>query len=177
MKAYYKACGMVAVALVIALSGCGKDKKAPGLDWSGKELKPVKNKVKGIDFTISLPDGMKLEDPNAEITLHWKADMDDYFSEPGVAVSFAAIPASTLDKHVERAMLDDTHTIAKKQEIEDGFLLAYHTKNKGIVKVSVLKKKGDTALQCRASQAKQGGVPSPDKTMAWLEKICLSLTF
>ena len=55
-------------------------------------------------------------------------------------------------------------------------VILYHTKNKGIVRVEMQKNKGDISLTCRASQAKTGGVPSPDATMAWLEKMCSSLT-
>ena len=66
--------------------------------------------------------------------------------------------------------------IAKQEQTADGFVLVYHTKNNGIVRVHTLKTKGDTNLFCRASQAKTGGVPNPDATMAWLEKLCGSLT-
>ena len=44
------------------------------------------------------------------------------------------------------------------------------------MRAHVLKRKGDATLECRASQAKQGGVPSHDETLAWLEQICASLT-
>jgi hypothetical protein len=44
------------------------------------------------------------------------------------------------------------------------------------VRAEIMKTKGDAHLACRASQAKTGGVPSPDATMAWLEKLCSSLT-
>lgn len=166
---------MLCAGLLLA---CGGKKDGPGKDWSGKELSPTKGTLKdGIEFTVSLPADFKKEDRSDEITQSWEADFDDPFSEPSAAVSYQAIPPKSLDQFIEYAMLDDTFTLAKKEELKDGYLYVAHTENKGYVMVERLLRKGDKAIACRASQAKQNGVPSPDATMAWLEKLCMSLAF
>lgn len=165
------------------LFGCGK-KSEPGADWSAKPLDAtIESKVNNVAFKLSLPKGWtfdgasgeKVDDP-AAISKEWRPDIKDYFSEPSVTISYAAIPPTDLAGFVKDAMLDEgKDVIAKQEQTPDGFVLVYHTKNKGIVRVHTMKTKGDAHVFCRASQAKTGGVPSPDATMAWLEKLCGSL--
>lgn len=172
------------VALALAAVACGGSKSAkdegPGKDWSGKPLDvTITDKVKGIGFTIKAPAGMKLEDgdtgPDA-ITRSWEADMKDNWNEPGFAVSYKAIPAKTIDDYVRDAMLDDKDVVAKKEALADGFVLVTHTKNKGIVRAQVMRRKGEDHVECRASQAgNRGPVKNPDQTLAWLEQLCTSL--
>jgi hypothetical protein len=169
---------------LLVAGACGKTAE-PGADWSQKPLDTtVENKVNNVPFKVSMPKGWKFDDiagrkenDDAEITKMWRPDVKDYFSEPGLTISYAAIPAKDLDSFVKHTMLDEAKdVIAKKEQTADGFVLVSHTKNKGIVRVQMLKRKGDVHLNCRASQAKQGGVPSPEATMAWLEKMCGTLT-
>lgn len=166
------------------LVACGKS-SGPGADWSAKPLDAtIENKVNNVAFKLSVPKGWTFdaasgekEDDPAAISKEWRPDMKDYFSEPSVTISFAAIPPKDLPGFIKDAMLDEgKDVIAKQEQTADGFVLVYHTKNNGIVRVHTLKTKGDTNLFCRASQAKTGGVPNPDATMAWLEKLCGSLT-
>ena len=170
--------------LCVVLVACGKNAE-PGADWSQKPLDAtIESKVHGVPFKLSVPKGWKFDDASGrkeadpdEITKQWRPDVKDYFSEPSVTVSYAALPPTDLDGFVKDAMIDEKKdVIAKKEQTPDGFVMLYHTKNKGIVRVQLLKRKGDVNLNCRASQAKTGGVPSPDATMAWLEKMCSSLT-
>ncbi len=90
-------------------------------------------------------------------------------------VYFASIPPKDLATAKMYAMIDKKHTIVRKDKIDGGFIITHHSKTKGYVKTHVWKKAGDKMLNCVASQAKRGGVPSPDKTMKWLETICLSM--
>ncbi len=167
---------------VVACGGGGKD-EGPGKDWSGKPLEvTITDKVKNVGFTIKAPKGMKLEergDQGAEaITRSWEADMKDNWNEPGFSVSYAAIPAKTIDDYVKHAMLDDNDVVAKKEATADGFVLVTHTKNKGIVRAQVMKRKGEEHIECRASQAgNHGPVKNPAKTLVWLEQLCSSLAF
>jgi hypothetical protein len=166
-------------ATFLACGGSKGESSGPGQDWSSKPLDvTVTDKVHGVGFTIKSPKGMKLEhdDGPDAVTKSWEADLKDNFSEPGFSVSFKAIPATTLDEYVKYAALDDKDVVAKKEATADGFLLVTHTKNKGIVRVEQMKKKGDVNLECRISQAKTGGVPNADKTIAWMQEICASLT-
>lgn len=171
-------------ASLLSLVACGgKKDDGPGKDWSGKPLEvTITDKVKNIGFTIKAPKGMKLEDrgdqgPEA-ITKSWQADLKDNWNEPGFAVSYSAIPAKTIEEYVKYAMLDDGDVVAKQETTADGFVLVTHTKNKGIVRAQVLKRRGEDHLECRASQAgDHGPVKNPDKTLVWLEQLCASLAF
>lgn len=165
------------------IAACGGG-ASPGQDWSKRPLDlAIESKVNGVAFALSIPKGWKFDavgddketDP-ALISKQWRPDMKDYFSEPSVMVSSEAIPAKDLDGFVADAMLDDKDVIAKKAATPDGgFVLVTHTKNHGIVRAQIMKVKGDAHLVCRASQAKDGGVPSPEATMAWLEQLCGTL--
>jgi hypothetical protein len=168
---------LMTAALLLGLLACGgKKETGPGQDWSGKALdETVEGKVNNVGFTLKLPKGMKA-DRATDVTAQWIADVDDYFSEPSVMVSYKAIPPKDLDGMVQDAMLDDNDVVAKKETTADGFVLVTHTKKKGIVRVEVLKRKGDHHLGCYVSQAKDEGVPNPEKTMAWMEQLCGSLT-
>jgi hypothetical protein len=167
---------------VVACGGGGKKDEGPGKDWSGKALDvTVTDKVHNIGFTIKAPAGMKLEErgdqgPDAT-TKSWEADMKDNWNEPGFSVSYKAIPPKTIDEYIKHAMLEDNDVVAKQEATADGFVLITHTKNKGIVRAQVIKRKGEEHLECRASQAgDHGPVKNPDKTLAWLEQLCGSLT-
>jgi len=158
-----------------ALAACGKGSSGPGQDWSGKPLDvKIADEIHGAKFTLQAPAGMKLAD-TSDVTKEWRADVDDYFSEPSFTVAYEAIPAKTIDDYVRDAMLDKNDVVVKKEATADGFVLLYRTKTWGIVRAHVMKQKGDVHLECRASQAKQGGVPSHDQTLAWLERLCSSL--
>jgi hypothetical protein len=171
---------LMTFALVVGLAACGgKKESGPGQDWSGKALDvTIEDTVYGVGFTLKAPKGMKLDGDIAPetVTRMWKADLDDYFSEPSIMVSYAAIPPKDLDGVVSDAMLDDNDVVAKKEATADGFVLVTHTKKKTIVRVETYKTKGEHTLSCRVSQSKEGGVPNPEKTMAWMEQICGSLT-
>jgi hypothetical protein len=172
---------VLTVVVGAAVAGCGKGGGGggPGKDWSGKPLDvTIESKVKGAGFRIQAPAGMKLDGDDAPdaITKSWKADVGDYFSEPSFQVAFASIPAKDLDTFVKYGMVGAKDVIAKKEATADGFVLVTHGADHGMIAVSVQKAKGETHLTCRASQAKTGGVPNPTATMAWLEKLCASLT-
>jgi hypothetical protein len=162
-------------ALLALLVACGSS--GPGADWSNKPLtETATGKVNGFAFKLKLPAGMKLEPQRGnDISMDWKADVDDYFSEPSVQVLFDSIPAKDIAGLVEEEVLGKRDVVQEKTAIPDGMRVVYHTDNYGIANVVVAKAKGATHLKCRASQAKQGGVPSPEKTLAWLVQLCMTL--
>jgi len=169
---------MISMALVLSACGKkdGKDAKhdEPGKDWSGKPLKATDGAIGELKFTIDLPEVFKI-DNQGDVNIAWKADLEDYFSEPSVQVLLASIPAKTPEEFVQNAMLGKNDEVLKSEKTADGFLLEYATKNKGILHISIQKVAGEKALVCNASQAKQGGVPNFEATRAWLGKICGSL--
>jgi hypothetical protein len=170
---------LLAVSLALA-PACGKknddDKEPaePGRDWSGKALKPVSVTVGGKAVTVTLPDGLKLEKDEAEYK-GWIADVKDYFSEPSISLGIIITAPKTPDEAVRDAMVDDD-VVARKEAIPGGFVVTHHGAKKGLVTTQTWKAAGDKTVTCRAAQAKEGGVPSFEKTKAWLEKICLSVT-
>ena len=173
-----------AIVVCVLVAACGKQTE-PRTDWSQAPLDAtIESSVKDVPFTLALPRGWKYSaaregkeyDPE-QITKEWRPDVKEAFSEPRVTVAYAGVPAKSLDAFVKETMLDTTNDVIDKEtRTADGYLVTYHTRNNGVVRVEMLKAKGDVSLYCRASQAKAGGVPSPDATMAWLEKVCGSLT-
>ena len=169
--------GLLVLSLGLAACGGGKKAAGPGADWSARPLDvTISDQVYNVAFTIKSPSGMKLEsnDGPAAVTKRWEADVDDAFSEPSFAVAFAAIPATNLTEFVDREVTDGDQVI-EQQTTADGFVLVTRSKSGGLIRAQRLKRKGDVHLTCRASQAKTGGVPSPDKTAAWLASICATL--
>jgi hypothetical protein len=58
----------------------------------------------------------------------------------------------------------------------DYLVVASHTGDNGIVKVDYMSHKGATYIGCSAFQMRRDGVPNPQATMEWLERLCRSLT-
>jgi hypothetical protein len=169
------------LAATLTLAACGKGRE-PGQDWSGIPLDTTyAAKINNVAITVRGPAHMKLDEgahkaTDADLTKTWLADVDDYFSEPDFQIGFESIPATTIDEFVKSAMVDPKHVITKQAATADGFVVAFHSANNGLLGVATMKTKGANHLTCNASQAKTGGVPSPDKTLAWLEQLCASLT-
>jgi hypothetical protein len=152
----------------------GKKEAGPGQDWSGKELKPVETSCGGVKLTIDLPAKMKLDADEADRKA-WKADMEDYFSEPGVTLMTISTAPKTLEEATKHYMVEQKYVIARKEEVAGGFLVTHHSETKGLLYAVFFKAIGGKNIVCKASQAKDGGVPNFEKTKGWLEKICLSL--
>ncbi len=169
---------LVVIAIMhVLLAGCRDDGAAasPGKDWSSTPLDvTIESKVHHVAFRIRAPVGMKLEDADdAGATIkQWRAEGKDF----SFMVAYAAMPTTSLDAFVRRSLLSRSAVIDKAEATADGYVLVSHMPFYGLVAASVQKAKGETHLACRASQAKTGGVPNPAATMAWLEKLCASLT-
>jgi hypothetical protein len=168
----------VMLVFVAALFGACGSKGEPGQDWSGRPLEvTIEESVNGVAFTIQAPKGLKHEaDRATEVTRWWRADVHDYFSEPSFTVSYESIPAKDLAGFIRGSLLDADEVIAKQEELADGFVLVHHNPGKSLAYAQVLTRKGDVHLRCSASQARDGGLPSFERTLAWLEALCRSLT-
>lgn len=171
----------VCLSLLLGVA-CGKKDKddsskaaGPGQDWSGKPLKATEAALEGVKLTLQLPGGMKLSENHPD-RKEWRADLDDYFSEPSVRVMIITTAPKTLEEATKHYMVDEKNVIARKEALNGGLLVTHHTKNKGLLYAVFFKSAGAKNLVCSASQAKQGGVPNFEKTRAWLERICLSMT-
>jgi len=173
-------CTRALVCCVLLAAACGKSEASKqssiGEDWSARPL-DVRSTgtVGGVAFALDLPAKMKLDVDDAD-RKEWLADKDDYFSEPSVSVAVDAIPPGDLDGAVDDMMVGKEDVIVRRDAIDGGFIVTYHSKNKGLIKTRVWRRVRDKTLTCSAGQAKTGGVPSFDDTRAWLETLCLSLS-
>jgi hypothetical protein len=159
------------------VAACGHSE--PGKDWSGVALDTtVTGTFPKAAFELKLPSGWKAETVgiDAEVSKEWRPDVKDYFSEPTVSVSYEAIPAKSLDAFIAEEFTDPKLTVEHKEMNGDYFIASAHSKDNGQVWVKLSRQKGDANLICSAAQAKSGGVPNPAATIAWLEKLCQTLT-
>lgn len=175
------ALAVVAIAPLGCKSGddakAGSDKPEIGRDWSGEALSETQAKVEDVEFRLQLPAGLKLvtgEDA-MEGWAEWRAE-GDYFSEPSVRVNQDALPPSELDKFVDYQMFDDDDRV-EAVEVDGRFVVKARSKDDGTISATTLTTKDGVALRCKAVQAKRGGVPNPEATLAWLASICTSVTF
>lgn len=152
----------------------GKKDEGPGKDWSGKPLKAVETTIGGVKVTLELPEKMKVDADEADRKA-WRADLDDYFSEPHVVLMSIATAPKTLEEATKHYMVEQKYVVARKEEVAGGFLVTHHSEKKGLLYATFFKSIGGKNIVCKSSQAKDDGVPNFEKTKAWLEKICLSL--
>jgi hypothetical protein len=165
---------LTAMMCVVVL-GCDRgDPDGPGRDWSGEALAPVTQRIGGVEVSLSLPAGLRVdrEEPHR---VSWIADRDDHFSEPSVTLATVTAPPDSIERAVALAMPGDDGTVARQQAIENGFAVTTHTPDRGLVQARVWKQVGGQWVTCTASQARRGGVPSFEATRRWLESICESL--
>ena len=161
--------------MCLVVLGCDRgDSGGAGRDWSGEPLAPVTQRIGGVEVSVSLPAGLRVdrEEPHR---VSWIADRDDYFSEPSITLATVTAPPDSVERAVALAMPGDAETVARKQAIENGFVVTTHTADRGLVQAHVWRQIGEQWVACTASQARRGGVPSFAATTGWLESICESL--
>lgn len=159
-------------ALLVACSRSG----APGGDWSRVALDDtIESSVMNANFQIKLPKGWK-RDVNDEHMKGWRPDVEDFMSAPSVTVGYVQQQPPSLDAYTEALTFPGTPIVDKKIMNADYLVVVSHTVDNGIVKVDYMSHKGDTYIGCSAFQMKDGGVPSPQATMEWLERLCKTLT-
>lgn len=158
-------------AVLVACSRSG----APGGDWSSVALDDtVQSSVNNVSFAIQLPKGWK-RDVNEELMKGWRPNVADYTSEPSVTVGYVQQPPESLDAYIKSLTFEGTPIVDKKLMNADYLVVVRHSADNGIVKVDYMSHKGDTYIGCSAFQMRRGGVPKPQATMEWLEKVCKSL--
>ncbi len=84
-----------------SLIACGGGNKGPGEDWSERPLKAAESTVKGVSFSITLPDKMTKDDTGTDIAVGWRSAKSDYFSEPsGWVAPGRYLPGAPTDPYV-----------------------------------------------------------------------------
>lgn len=161
------------VAVLVACNRSG----TPARDWSNVSLdETVESSVKNANFAIQLPKGWK-RDVNEELMKGWRPqNVEDYTSEPSVTVGYVQQPPQSLDAYIKSlTFVGGTPIVDKKLMNADYLVVVSHTDDNGTVKVDYMTHKGDTYVGCSAFQMRHGGVPNPQATMEWLERVCRSL--
>src|SRR4051812_18926323 len=156
-----------AVVLLVA-AACGK---GSGDDWTKRPVKTQSATVKGVAFTIDLPDGMRKKEEPDEV--RWDFLVDGYAKTPEVSVS-ATGWADSLDKYLETEK--DVTNWLRKDSLPDGYVVSYENssyKGKEDYLIYVYKKTGDKVLTCHARVTPwTKGASTKDKVPA-VEKMCL----
>jgi hypothetical protein len=159
-------------ALLVACSRSG----ASDGDWSRVALDDtIESSLLNADFQIKIPKGWK-RSRNDQLVKGWRPDVEDFMSAPSVTVGLVGQPPQNLDAYIEGLTFPGTPIVDKKIMNADYLVVVSHTVENDIVKVDYMSHKGDTYIGCSAFQMKDGGVPNPQATMEWLERLCKSLT-
>lgn len=163
---------MVAWAgVLVACKGSG----APGGDWSSVALDDtVQSSVKNANFEIQLPKDWK-RDVNEDLMKGWRPNVEDYTGEPSVTVGYVQQPPQDLDSYIKSLAFEGTPIVDKKIMNADYLVVVRHTVDNGVVRVDYMSHNGETYIGCSAFQMRRGGVPNPQPTMEWLERLCKSL--
>jgi hypothetical protein len=162
------------VAWAAVLVACNRS-GAPVADWSSVALDDtVESSVTNASFEIQLPKGWK-RDVNYELMKGWRPNVEDYSGEPSVTVGYVQQPPESLDAYIKSVTFEGTPIVDKKLMNADYLVVVSHTVDNRTVKVDYMTHKGDTYVGCSAFQMRRGGVPKPQATMEWLERLCRSL--
>lgn len=158
------------LVLVIALAGCSKG-GVP--DWTKRAVKTVSATVKGVAFTIDLPEGMRQKDDGGDVVFDFLIDGRVYTPEFMIKTGYVA---KTLDEYV--AFAREADNWLRKEALPDGYVVSYENpsyKGKEDYITYVYRTFGDQALVCSARLAPSSrGGKTKDQVPA-VEKVCLSL--
>lgn len=169
-------CALAALApALMTMTGC----RTPAEDWSTKELKPSELTMGGVPFTATLPAaGMKADaEKTSGEMLAWEAEAGS-FSGPRITLSVTLTPPTSLEAAVKKAGAVEGQTVARKEAINDGFIVTLASAKKTSYSVEAwIPATDDLAFNCSISQmdATDTEIPNYDATRAWAEKICLSI--
>jgi hypothetical protein len=158
--------------LAFAAVACGKG-SGGGDDWTQRPVKPVSGTVKGLAFTIDLPEGMRQKTQPDEVEFDFK--VGEYAKTPDVTISAGGY-AKTLEDYMKTEPKVDTWL--RKDTLPDGYIATYENtayKGKEDYLVYAYRKFGDTVLTCHARVTPwERGATTKDK-LPLLEKACLSI--
>lgn len=161
--------------MAVLIAACSRS-GAPGGNWSSVALDDtIESSVMNVNFEIKLPKGWK-RDVNDELMKGWRPDVEDYTSAPSVTVGYVQQPPQSLDAYIKSLTFEGKPIVVKKIMNADYLVVVSHTVENEIVKVDYMSHKGDTYIGCSAFQMRPGGVPNPQATMEWLERLCKTLT-
>lgn len=141
-------------------------------DWSDRPLTAQDGVVEGVKFRWTVPEGMAKRDEGSTIFALRGADTTKPSPRLQVLRERAIPPA--LSAAVKEAKLGDS-VVTRQEEVPDGFIVSGHTEKKDQILVNVWRIHDPGALHCQAAYSYSRGIPNFDKTLAMLEKVCLSM--
>lgn len=164
----------LALALTSPLGACGD--AGADADWSAKPLEPVTVDVKGQPITVSLPAGMEREARSPFVRYQPAGDAKLGLPTFTFAIESVGAPRGPDDLKLESGTAQKPMTVVKREAVAGGLLITGHNSTRGTVEVRFfLGREGGGAVSCRGVQARSEGVPSPEATLAMLERACTSM--
>jgi hypothetical protein len=156
---------LISIAMVFVL-GCSEP-----ADWSGRPLASQDGVVEGVKFRWTVPEGMKKDEVGAGFALR---GADTKMPSPRLQVMFERGMPTSVHAAVKAASLADGK-VARQEAIPGGFIVSGHSEKNDFILINVWKEHELGALHCQAAFSSSRGIPSFDKTLAMLEKVCLSV--
>ena len=161
---------LIALAALGSLVACGK---GDGEDWTKKPIKTVTGTVKGVAFSIDIPDGMRMKAEPDRVEFDFK--VGDYVKTPNISIGEGTF-ADTLDKFVETEKSVDNWV--KKEPLPDGYIATYENssyKGREDYLIYAVRKFGDKTLSCSVRVTPWTKGATVKEKLPLLEKACLSL--
>jgi len=157
-----------AVFASVALVACGSSGPA---DWKDAKLKTFEGSIKGINFSIELPEGMQGKDDTYAYSFDYRVGGRVY--TPDISISPAS--AKTLEEAVKQ---DATEAIFDKESHADGYSYAYENssyKGREDYIVNAVQIIGDKAIKCHARITPMSKGGTTKDRIPLIKKFCASL--
>jgi hypothetical protein len=173
---------LFAAVVLVAAASCGsKRDEEPSqgprgasakFGWVTQERRQIEETVAGIPFTVSLPAGMRKDATSRpDVQLSWSMERFG----PGVIIAPYFPPPTSIDDAAADARLTRSDVVARKEALDDGFLVTFHHAERTSAETRVHKASRDQGLRCRAFYPDEAEIPDLDGVTRALEEICRSL--
>jgi hypothetical protein len=151
---------------MVFLAGCSGP-----TDWSARPLVTQDAVIEGTKFRWSVPEGMKKDEGGVGVALR---GADDKQPSPRLQLLLERPLPANVPAAVKAAKLADA-VVSRQEAIPDGFIVSGHSEKKDKILINTWRELDGVALRCQAAYSSSAGIPSFDKTLAMLEKVCLSV--
>lgn len=162
----------VLITSLAATTGCSKSSGGMS-DWTKLPVKTVSATVKGLAFTIDLPEGMRQTLDRDDVAFDFHVNGRVY--TPSFTISAGSV-AMTLDDYVK--FQNKVENWLRKDTLPDGYVVSYENpnyKNSQDYITYVHRAFGDQVLTCRARLTPSSPEGKPKDQVPTVEKACLSL--
>lgn len=114
-----------AIVFACALAACGK-KGAPE-DWTKRPVKTTTASVRGIKFSIDLPEGMRQKDERDEAVWDFLVEMggEKYAKTPEIRIKSGQYADKTLEDAMKSPIRQKVTNWVRKDTLPDGYIIAF----------------------------------------------------